>query len=270
MTIGFDIGATNTRVASVSTQGLGRVAKKPTPKDPLEALALLSTLCIETASGDHIERVIGGIPGIPGKDGEVLNAPNLPKWKGFPLGADLSELLGVPVRVFHDTDLGALGEAHYGAGKGAEVLAYVAVGTGVGVSRIIRGKIDIAAFALEAGHQILDVQRRRALEEMISGLAISERFGMHPKDVPRSAYDELTPTLAVGLYNMILHWSPHVLVLGGSMMNEKNGFRVGDVVKALHTLPKFFPEFPEVRAGVLGDSAGLHGARAVLFSSALD
>ncbi len=263
MIIGFDIGGTNIRVASVSESGIGKVFKEATPQNPSEALEHLAASVAEAASDVPIDAVIGAIPGIPGKRGEVLTAPNLPEWRGFPLCEKLGKLLGARVAVYHDADLGALGEAVYGAGKGFAILAYVTVGTGVGASRLVSGAFDAAAFGFEAGHQILDVQKWKALDDFVSGLAISKRFGRHPKDVPRSAYDELTSVLAAGLYNIILHWSPHVIILGGSMINEENGFRVRDVVRELNRLPKFFPAFPEVRKSALGDEAVLHGARAL-------
>lgn len=259
MKILFDIGATNMRVARAEGKKVEGIKKVPTPHHPKEGLEMLVSLVRECAAGGIIDSLVGGIPGLPTKTGDVLFTPNLPKWKEFPLGRELTKNLGVPARVEHDANLGALGEATYGAGKGATIVVFVAIGTGVGTARIVGGKIDEALFGFEAGHQILDMSKKVALDEMVSGLSVAKRFGMHPSEVLRSEYDALTPTLAVGLYNMILHWSPDVLVLGGSMMNEENGFRLADVVKALERLPVLFP-LPDVRVGALRDAAGLYGA----------
>src|SRR5947207_2519568 len=53
-------------------------------------------------------------------------------WEDFPLPEHLRQLLGVPVLIENDANLGALGEATYGAGRGALPLLYMTLSTGVG------------------------------------------------------------------------------------------------------------------------------------------
>lgn len=267
MQIVFDIGGTNMRVARVDGDVVLDPARRPTPEEPEAGIAQLIALIDETASGRAVERIAGGIPGVPSEDGAVLCAAHLPQWTGAPLGARLSERFGARVTVRHDADLAGLGEAVYGAGRGARVVAYAGIGTGVGMSRIVGGVIDAGRYPPEAGHQIVQVENSATLEDLVGGRSVSKKFGMHPRDVPRSAYDEMTPVLAAGLYNTILHWTPDVLVLGGSMMNEENGFKLGAVAEALKKLPTFHPALPELKTAQLRDNAGLEGARVLLASS---
>src|SRR5436853_80221 len=52
------------------------------------------------------------------KTGIVSDARNLPAWTGaFPLGENLSEQLGVPVRLGNDVTVAVQGEFELGAGK---------------------------------------------------------------------------------------------------------------------------------------------------------
>ena len=53
----------------------------------------------------------------------------------------LAERLGVPVLVENDANLGALGEAAFGAGKGLESLIYVKLAEGIGAGVVIDGRI---------------------------------------------------------------------------------------------------------------------------------
>lgn len=263
MNIIFDIGGTSMRVARAIGEGIGEVHRTPTPQGPKEGVAALASLIRECAGSEALEAVVGGFPGVIA-EGTIRFAPNLPEWVGYACTDELSQVLGVSVEVRHDADLAALGESWRGAGKGFRVVAYVGVGTGIGCGRVVEGHIDSGLYVFEAGHQIVDVVGGKGLEEMVSGRAFEKRYGVHPKDAPRAAYEEMTPVLAAGLYNTMLHWSPEVFVLGGSMMNEENGYRLREVAAALERLPKIYPRFPELRAATLKDAAGLHGAAALL------
>ena len=265
MKVVFDIGGTSMRAANATPGGIGEIRKIKTPQEPKEGLAALAALARECAGGGQLEAAAGGFPGIVA-DGVVYLAPNLPTWNGTKLASELTKAIGVSVTVQNDGDLAALGEASRGGGKGFRVVAYAGIGTGVGCGRVVDGRIDSGAYDFEAGHQIVDAAGGMELEALVSGRAFEKRFGVHPKDAPRAGYEEMTPILAVGLYNMILHWSPEVFVLGGSMMNEDNGYRLADITAALGRLPQIYPRLPEVRVAVLKDTAGLYGARTLLDS----
>lgn len=259
----FDIGGTNLRVAPIVDENIGDIQKISTPQDPMQGIEALASLIKQCANG-AVEKVAGGFPGAIA-DGVVIHAPNLPLWEGFAFEKKLSQALGgLHVQVRNDADLAALGEATYGAGRGSRVVGYIGIGTGVGGGRIVNGRIDGGSYGIEPGHQILDIQESADLESLVSGRAFQKRFNMHPSKVPKSAYDEMTRTLAVGIYNIILLWSPDVMVLGGSMMNDENGFRIREVEHSMRNLPNHIPHIPEFRSAALKDSAGLHGARALM------
>jgi predicted NBD/HSP70 family sugar kinase len=65
-----------------------------------------------------------------------------------------AERLGVPVSVQNDANLGSLGEAEYGAGRGHGSLVYVKLEHSVGVGLVINGRLHTGAsgFAGELGH----------------------------------------------------------------------------------------------------------------------
>jgi len=263
MRVVFDIGGTNMRVATVTVEGIGEIQKISTPQEPQEGITTLATLIRDCAEGGAIEAVAGGFPGVV-SEGTIHYGPNLPKWKGVAFATELSRALEASVQVENDADLAALGEASHGAGSGFRTVVYVGIGTGIGCGRVVEGRIDRGMYDFEAGHQIIDVKAGAELESLVSGRAFEKRFGVHPKEAPRAGYDEMTPVLAAGLYNMMLHWSPDIFVLGGSMMNEDNGYRLLEIIAALERLPRVYPRLPEVRLPKFRDTAALHGARAML------
>jgi predicted NBD/HSP70 family sugar kinase len=73
--------------------------------------------------------------------------------------APLAERLGVPVVAENDANLGALGEAAFGAGRGLDSFVYVMLGHGVGAGLVFGGRLHRGAtgFAGELGHvQVLE------------------------------------------------------------------------------------------------------------------
>src|SRR6185503_10097023 len=114
-----------------------------------------------------------------------LTAPQgkLLDWKAKPLADDLEALFHAPAYLENDTAIVGLGEAVYGAGKGVQIVVYVTVSTGVNGVRVVDGMIEKSRQGFEIGGQYLSMNPQHTLEELVSGTAVTERFGSHPKDL---------------------------------------------------------------------------------------
>jgi predicted NBD/HSP70 family sugar kinase len=256
----FDIGGTSMRIAKGANGTLSSIHKMPTPEDPYVAVACIVFYAKEIPD---LASVSGGIAGLI-EDGVVRRSPHLARWNGFPFASALAEALMVPVSVRNDAELAALGEAVYGAGKDYALVGYLGIGTGIGGAHIEDKKIAPHASGFEPGHQVLDIDTGATFEGLVSGSALRAAFGKPAHELPREVYDDLTPTLVIGIYNVLLSWSPDVLVLGGSLMNDENGYRMKDVERLLETMPGALPEMPALVHGALGDDNGLYGALALV------
>ena len=260
----FDIGGTNMRVAySRDGSALDAIKTRKTPKDFREGIAALKALAKEAAGGEAIGQACGCVPGIFNRDRRTLfKSPNLPLWEGQPLLSALEDAFRVSVSVGNDAAFAGLGEAHRGAGRGFRSVMYMTVSTGVGGSRIVNGKIDENAFGYEPGKQIMDFAGNRTLESLVSGTALAKRFGKSAKEIPQidPVWSELAQALARGLHNSIVHWSPDVIVLGGSMILGNPYIVLGEAESELKKILTIFPEMPAIRKAELGDSNGLYGA----------
>jgi len=71
--------------------------------------------------------------------GFITNTPK-PGWKNIDLAGALRRALGRPVSLDTDVNAAALGELQWGAGRHLESLAYVTVGTGIGVGVVHHGR----------------------------------------------------------------------------------------------------------------------------------
>jgi len=73
----------------------------------------------------------------------------------------------------------------------------------------------------------------------------------------------MAKTLAYGLNNIMVMWSPDIIILGGSMMKEI-GIPVEAVRRHLTDINKVFPNIPEIEKTDFGDFVGLYGAMALV------
>lgn len=280
MFILIDIGGTKTRVAtSEDTDGEITVCEKiSTPQDPKSAVDEISDV-INSHVSESIDAIAAGIAGSIGNQGQICQSPNLPSWDKFPFADKLQAASGVEdVFVLNDTAVGALGEAHEGAGMDSGVSAYFTVGTGVGGSRIVNGQLDITSFGFEPGHQVVDIDTFCELEEMpqegkvpghleylLGGSNIADRVGKKPPEIrDNELWEEFQNRLVAALNNVAVMWSPDVIVVGGSMIFRNEFLSFAYLQKQLEKKLTIYPEVPTVQRAVLQDDAGLIGAQVFL------
>ncbi len=264
----FDIGGTKMRLASSDGEKILKTIILDTPGGFDEGVQLFRKMASDVSGGETIGQTAGGLPGTFDRDKKtLLRAPHLPAWAGKPVKEEFSRALGAPVFLENDAALAALGEAAYGAGKEQNVVAYLTVSTGVGGARVDRGEIDAVSLGFEPGHQILDPDKTlcpscpgNTLEDYISGTSLEKRFGKKPKEISDPAvWDELARFLAYGLNNICVHWSPDIIVLGGSMILGDPAISIQKTAEYLSGIMNNLPNPPIAKAS-LGDSAGLWGA----------
>lgn len=126
------------------------------------ALNVLDQIVHEVKSGIQYsgiapERILGIGVGASGlvnfSEGINILAPNL-EWVNIPIRDYFHEALGLPVVVDNNVRTMALGEAFFGAGRGANSLAFVYGRVGVGAGFVFNGQVfrGSAAGAGEIGH----------------------------------------------------------------------------------------------------------------------
>ncbi len=259
-----DVGGTKTRIAcSDNFESFNDPIIIDTPHAYDAGLEALVSQSKKLSRGEPIDRIVVGIAGTISADHHrALSTPHL-EWHGKPLAMDLEAALGGTAHVENDVALCGLGEAHFGAGRGAPIMAYLTVSTGVNGVRIVDGLIDRAAQGFEIGGQYVSYQPPCTIESLISGTAVRERTGKHPRDLGHDwgGWEELAKIAAFGLYNTISHWSPDRVVIGGSMMNEI-GISIDAIRRYLAAINTKYSALPELTHSALGDFGGLWGGMA--------
>ena len=127
--------------------------------------------------------------------GVVINPPNLPCWRNFPLAAEISRIYTLPVKLDNDANAAALAEALWGSGRGYRNVFYVTIGTGIGTGIVLDGHIyhGRTGAAGEGGHVTIDYRgprcrcgKRGCIEVLASGPAIARRAQDKLREHPNS------------------------------------------------------------------------------------
>lgn len=196
LVIGVDVGGTKVAAGLVNSTGeiLGH-NRNPMVADGGAASGLAAvTKAIETASAHAVtaagpHNLIRGVgicsPGpLDPKTGVIINPPNLPCWRNFPLAAEIARIYRVRVKVDNDANGAGLAETLWGSGRGYGNVFYVTIGTGIGTAILIDGRIyhGRTGAAGEGGHMSIDYKGPRCgcgkpgcIEVLASGPAIARQ-----------------------------------------------------------------------------------------------
>ncbi len=296
---GVDIGCTKIAVGVVDQAGRVLARDECATKvergfdDAMRQVTALLRQCAEQAGVKLRGIGIGCAGPLDNVTGTLGNVNNLPGWKGRNPVEILSREFAVTAALENDADAAALGELRWGAGRSKARLLYVTVGTGIGVSVILDGKVyrGVDGCHPEIGHHIIDPAgppctsgARGGRESLAAGPAMtvllrkdtpaadgnvnlnareicaraqdSEEWAQHA--VEREAY-----YLGLGLANLITLFAPEAIVLGGSVMKSAHLFldRMREVIRQNCKLVPV--DRVEIKLASLGADAGLIGAAQV-------
>lgn len=298
MRIGIDVGGTKIEVIALTDEGAVRIRHRvATPQRDYEGTVraiggLVSH--VESATGER-GSVGVAIPGTVSSFSGLVKNANSTWLIDRPLGEDLTQQLGRPVRLANDANCFALSEATDGAAAKAKNVFGVIVGTGTGGGLVIDGHVVVGAngIAGEWGHNPMPwprtgewpgppcyCGRTGCIETFLSGPGLSRDFqrAANPAGQPTqalTAVDVVTRAnagdhaamlaleryedrFARALASVINVLDPDVIVLGGGLSN----------IEGLYSaIPGRWPAyvFSDVVTTRLvkaqhGDSSGVRGA----------
>lgn len=164
---------------------------RPTDREgsPDQTLAAMVRALLHRADelGRPVAALAVGVPAIVDPDtGLALGGPNV-HWDDFPIVERLAALADVPFVVENDVNLAALAHAWRGEGRGRPNFAILAIGTGIGASIVVDGRLvkGQRSAAGEVGYLVL---RRDQLSRPVDGgLGAFERIAGGPAIASRAA-----------------------------------------------------------------------------------
>jgi predicted NBD/HSP70 family sugar kinase len=240
---------------------------------------------LQQASGLPKPSKIGiGTPGAVEPSTGALKNSNTLCLNDSPLRDDLSALLNCEVFMANDANCFALAEAVYGAGKGAEVVLGLIIGTGAGSGIVVHGKVlnGHHGIAGEWGHNPLRGEstpcycgRSGCIEGVIAGPSLESYYreqggaAIRLPEISRLAsegdplasrtLDRLREKFAEAIAAVINVLDPDVIVIGGGVGNLPLLYAEPTKQAILQHL--FNHEIKtRIVPPLLGDSAGVFGA----------
>jgi glucokinase len=188
--LGVDIGGTKVAVGLVDRRGkiLAQGRKPMRANGTAEAALRAVTEAVDSmlsAAADGVQGIGICAPGpLDPKTGIILNPPNVPCWRNFPLAKEIENTYHLPVKLDNDANAAALAETLWGAAHGYRYVFYATVGTGIGTGIVLDGHVyhGNTGSAGEGGHVSIDYQgpvcgcgKRGCIEILAAGPAIGAR-----------------------------------------------------------------------------------------------
>jgi glucokinase len=266
LALGIDLGGT--KIISSVVAAAGRMLSRHhsvTPADKgqkavIEAIMESAKQTLEEAgiSPSELTAVGIGAAGLSNPATGVLHtSPHLPGWQDVPLRDIIAQETGRMAYLINDANAAAIGEFHYGAGRGTRDFIYVTVSTGIGGGIITNGELYTGSTgtAGEVGHMVIDDNgppcscgNRGCWEMLASGKALAAEAkrlikkgttttimelaggnidAINAEAIHRAALagDKLASQLiartayylGVGLANLINIFNPELIVIGGGL-----------------------------------------------------
>lgn len=291
--LGVDIGGTKIAAVLMNRNGdiqqRSEVASDPSDKERMFSQVTKSIEMVLEKSNVMISEINGIGIGVPGKvdreKGIAIYQNNLP-WENFPIVNRLQQYFSIKKVVMdNDVYMAAFAEWRCSDSKIDSTFVYITVSTGISCSIIHRGEFlrgngfagELGLFPVSAKSSAHSVER---LEKVASGPAIqklAEQRISNPdlttqdffkkyvdnNSVAKVLMDEVTDSLAHGLYSIICLLDPHKVVFGGGVINNnpflleliKESLTRYLIPEQLHSMDNLFTSNLKGDSGVIG--AGL-------------
>jgi glucokinase len=229
--IGVDLGGTNVRagrveglsIAAHESRHIDRAWNADQVVDEIEA-------AIKAVWTKDVEGIGIGVPSVVDvARGIVFSPANIPSWKEVHLKELLEKRFNVPVYVNNDGNCFALGELHYGIGRGVQSLVGIVAGTGLGSGIITNGRLYCGANcgAGELGHM---PWREHDIEYYVSGRRFDRDYGASGAELGArarkgdaqalKAFADFGRDFAYAVQFTLYAYDPELILLGGSCSKD--------------------------------------------------
>jgi len=308
--IGLDLGGTSIKYALIDETGeiIHQGIRPSSATVSAEAVIDQLSNCIEelrnfiSTRKDIVLKGIGiGTPGIIDETNRVVlgGAENIRGWENIPLAQIIEKKTNISVVVANDANAMGLGETMFGAGQNFKHIIFLTVGTGIGSSVIIDGKLfnGYANRGAELGHVPFianglpcacgsvgcletyastsalvrffmndsDVQSKKAEGMKINGKYIVDRY-LEGDPLAVRCLNNHCNYLGHGIAGFINIFSPQLIVVGGGLPEAGDFYMEKVREAAFRYVMKDCAQNTLIVATQLGNMAGTIGAASLVFS----
>lgn len=289
--LGIDLGARlRVALADIAGRVLAETDEPTDSRGGAWALEQIARLASRLARDNHthpsrIRSIVLATPGVVNpRSGAIEMAPNIAGLGHLNVVAALGEKLGSPVAIENDINLALLGEIWHGCAQNVANVAFLALGTGVGLGLYVNGQLvrgengaagEIGYLPIGGDPLQAEARLQGCLEYQVGATGIVRRYreaGGSEVDSARQVFeraqegdalateviDETARLTALATAIVIATVDPQLVVLGGAV-----GTRPDFADKVARVLLRFAPRPVEIRTSALGKRAGVVGALSV-------
>jgi predicted NBD/HSP70 family sugar kinase len=296
--LGIDLGARVTVTLGDIAGRVLAVTDEPTDsRGGAWALEQIARLADRLARDNHthpsrIRSIVLATPGVVNpRTGAIEMAPNITGLGHLNVVGLLSEKLGSPVAIENDINLALLGEIWHGCAQNVANVAFLALGTGVGLGLYVNGQLvrgengaagEIGYLPIGGDPLQAEARLQGCLEYQVGAHGIVRRYheaGGSEVESAREVFEraqagdplatgvieETARLTALAAATVVATVDPQLIVLGGSV-----GARTDFADKVARVLLRLAPRPVEIRTSTLGKRAGVVGALSVALNKLHD
>jgi glucokinase len=273
--LAVDLGGTKTAIALIDESG------NISEKQKLPAVSDFRATVEQILARDRSSIVAVGIivPGVYEPSTGNAWAPNLWNDGFYPLRAALKEEINVPVAIGSDRTGSVLAEQWLGAARGLQDVLFAAIGTGIGIGILSRGKplegahgiAGAAGWMVVGGPWKTEYLACGGWETEAAGPAVARRCGMQSAESvvaaaragspgALNALNETSDYLALGIAGLIATFDPEMVVFGGGLMQASDLMLDRIRFQALRWTQPIAARHVRIEKSALEEDAGLLGA----------
>jgi len=228
--IGVDLGGTNVRAGRVEAGKIVELKECAISTLGLQR-EIIEEICesIQAVLTPDTAAIGIGVPSVVDVEkGIVYTVVNIPSWREVPLKQILEDRFELPVFVNNDANCFAMGELHYGSGRGYRHLVGLIVGTGLGAGIITNGQLYCGANCGAGEIGSLPYQGK-TLEDFCSGQFFQREYALQGEVLCQRAqqgdpqaqliFAAFGEHLGHALTTVMYAYDPEIIVLGGSVSN---------------------------------------------------
>lgn len=236
-----DIGGTSIKTAIYSEQTLSHLYTFPTPNRLEKMVGSLSNR-LRDLSEIEIEGVAISSPGAVDREEQVVHGISaVPYIHDIPFGEHLKNQLNLPVSIENDANCAALAELEMGAGKKANNVLFLILGTGIGGAVIVNRELvqgpnyssgefgcmlinDTKENFSRLGSPINTVSYYKKLANLTEDNTITgvEVFTLAENGdvLAIKAINRFYKNVAKGIYNLLMVFDPDLILIGGGISSR--------------------------------------------------
>ena len=208
----------------------------------------------------------------------VVLSTHVGGWRDFDLCGFLHDLSGAPAVMDNDANVGAIGEAEFGAGRGCSPLFYMTLSTGIGGGIYESGRVWRGAdsYAGEIGHLTIRPDGPKCLcgargcfERMCCGLWLERDTGRSARELLQDPafVSRYVVDLALGLKAAIMLLNPMRIVIGGGISKAGDALFVPLETELRRQITNWSAARIDVAPAALADDSVLWGAYSLALSA---